>query len=1194
MKPLLTLAILLVNMLFKNSILIAQISNINIGAIEFIENKGQWNPQVKYQGHINGGEVYLLQNGFKIDMHNKEDLEHMHASFHNKIKNKFNDNIMHSHAYKVSFINSSPLISQTGEKPLNTYNNYFIGNDSAKWSSNCKIFQAVTYKNIYPNIDVRYYTNNKGGLKYDIIIHPGGDINKIAMQYEGINAITLKHNELHIKTTIAENIETLPISYKLDNQTFEKQKVNVRYQLHNNIVTFKVDNYNKNQTLIIDPTLVFSSFAGSANTNLGFTATYGTDGSLYGGGIALEMGFPVSDSAYQTSGAGDWDIAIIKLSSDGSSRIYATYIGGDDVEYPHSLIVDSKNNLIIAGHTQSINYPTTLPNKGPCTDQDIILTKLNTTGTKLINSIKIGGTGQDGINIETNLIGVSKKNSLIQNYADDARSEVVLDAIGNVYLSTSTQSKDFPVTPGCFQDTLGGLQDGAVLKFTPDLDICLFSSYLGGSDDDAAYVLAINPTNNNIYVAGGTKSSNFPGNKIGVLKASYQDSIDGYIAIINNTGTNLIKSTYIGTSGTEQVYGIQFDKNGYPYIMGTTTGNWPHINAKYYDTAAKQFIGKLEPTLFKWVYTTVFGNNSPVPNISPVAFLVDKCENIYVSGWGGHLNANAGNGYTTGLPVTKDAIKDTTDGKDFYFFVLKKNADTILYGSFFGTQNGYGEHVDGGTSRFDKNGVVYQAICSCNDSNFPTTPGAWSTSITAGCNLALVKIAFNLAGVESRIRTAIGGVPRDTIGCLPLTVDFVDTIGNAKQYIWNFGDSKPFGNGTLDTTTTTSKITHTFDKVGTFKVRLVGVNSSACIPTDTAYVSIRVGNKDADIKFNSTRVIPCEDFKMNFQNTSNPKLGPSFSDTAFTWDFGDGSSPLIGVKRDTIITHKYLSPGSYPVKLVLRDTAFCNVFDTITNSILVKSVLKANFQTPSSGCLPYTAIFNNTTVGINPQQYTWDFDDGGTSNQTNPTHSFNISKTYHVKLTVRDTNTCNIIDDTIIDVIVSKPTANFSYLPVEAKVNVPKTFTNNSINGNNYLWLFGDGDSLRTTDKNAFVKHQYRSTTTFNTCLVVTDQYGCTDTKCQPIESIVEFLADVPTAFTPGKFGLNSTLKVDGFGIVKMNLKIFNRWGQKIFETTDKNIGWDGTFKGQLQPVDVYIYTLEAEFINGKKLNKKGDITLIR
>jgi gliding motility-associated-like protein len=144
-----------------------------------------------------------------------------------------------------------------------------------------------------------------------------------------------------------------------------------------------------------------------------------------------------------------------------------------------------------------------------------------------------------------------------------------------------------------------------------------------------------------------------------------------------------------------------------------------------------------------------------------------------------------------------------------------------------------------------------------------------------------------------------------------------------------------------------------------------------------------------------------------------------------------------------------------------------------------------------------------------------------------------------------------------------------------------------------FVWTFGDGDSLKTTSR-LEVSHQYNATGTYNACLVAFNFAGCPDTVCKPVSAIVIPAVDVPNAFTPLSGTMNSKIFVKGFGITKLTFIIWNRWGQKVFETNDKNIGWDGKFNGAVQPMDVYAYTLEVEFFDGKKTTKKGDITLIR
>jgi gliding motility-associated-like protein len=147
-----------------------------------------------------------------------------------------------------------------------------------------------------------------------------------------------------------------------------------------------------------------------------------------------------------------------------------------------------------------------------------------------------------------------------------------------------------------------------------------------------------------------------------------------------------------------------------------------------------------------------------------------------------------------------------------------------------------------------------------------------------------------------------------------------------------------------------------------------------------------------------------------------------------------------------------------------------------------------------------------------------------------------------------------------------------------------------SIGALSYLWKFGDGDTSTLVNPS----HQYNETGTFLAELIAFNEAGCTDTFSLQVRVIVIPLLDVPNAFIPAQGGTNSIVKVAGFGIGKMMWKIYNRWGQLVFESTAVSQGWNGYYKGKLQPTDVYAYTLDVEFTDGKKLRKTGDITLLR
>ncbi len=1207
-------------------------------ALEFVENKGQWDSNIRFKGVLTNGAFFLRKTGFTVVQHNTDDLARLaenthghvltaaentaifenHAALAYKPGNNPGDDILHSHAYNVDFAGANPNAVIVPDKIQPGYNNYFLGNDSSQWKGDCKIFQSVTYKNMYPGIDVKFYSEY-GNLKYEFIVNPGADPSQIAMKFDGVDKLSIKNSELIIKTSVGEVRELYPYTYQYE--ASEKIKLDCRYQINGNIVKFAVKNFSRQSTLIIDPILIFASFTGSTADNWGYTATYGNDGTFYAGGIVFETGFPVSIGAFQTKYGGSgvseqsyWNMGIMKFSSNGSQRLYATYIGGSNKDQPHSLFADPQGNLVIAGRTTSSNYPTTAT-FGKLGNWDIVITKINAAGTALIGSVKIGGAGDDGFNIADS--HSSGPQLLLNNYGDDARSEVILDGANNIYVASCTKSADFYTTPSATQKTFGGNQDGVLIKVNPGCNNVVYSTYLGGSGFDAAFVLSINPANQDIYVAGATTSNDFPGNKTGSYQAAYNGGVsDGYISVFSNDGSVLRQTTYMGTPGTDVVFGIQFDRNNFPYIMGITSGTWPVVsvgNTFYSNPNSKQYISKLKKDLSGFVYSTVFGTGSANPNISPVAFLVDRCENVYVSGWGKDILGQYHLDAITGMPITPDALKRVPDESDFYFIVLQRDASKLLYGTFYG-QNG----KLGGVSNFqgetgrpfgsaqardgslligdDQNGVIYQAICAnCAGGQgvkpqWPVTPGAWccSTGMSAAkvggqCNLAALKISFNYAGVRAGVRAYINSV-FDTTGCVPLTVTFRDTILNAQSYEWTFGDGSPV------VVADSFEISHTYNNIGTYSVQLVAVDSATCNIRDTAHITIIVRNDAAVLDFNPVKLPPCESLTFRFDNQSASPANKPFTGQKFVWDFGDGTRLNSGPES---VTHNYLSAGTYKVRLVLLDTSYCNGPDSIVKEIRISPLVKAKFELPVTACAPFNAVFNNTSLA--GQTFIWDFGDGTTSNSINPTHLYTTPGNYVVKLKAVDPNTCNGQDSTqSILVVQGSPTAVFTVTPTVPVENTPFVFTNaSSVNAVRFKWEFGDGDTLMTTSRSP-VEHQYNVTGTFNPCMVAFNQLGCTDTVCTTVKTIVVPRLDVPNAFTPLGPDQASRIYVKGFAVAKMKFTIYNRLGQKVFESTDTNQGWDGKFKGVVQPMDVYAYTLNVEFSDGTKTTKKGDITLLR
>lgn len=1197
-------------------------------ALDFVENKGQWEGDFKFKSIIGNGVLFLNTNGYTVLLNHPDDFRSINSLMHGsvpvikeptKITPGVTDGeipevasaIVRSHAYKVKFLGATSSAIFKPEKPTGEKANYFLGEDTSRWERDVASYSEVRVNSLYPGIDIRYYSNGDK-LKYDIIVKPKIDPSKILIQYDGIEKLYLKNKELIIKTSVGESKELRPIAYQIIEGV--KKEIKCEYVISGSIVKYKIENYDTEAPLIIDPELVFATYTGSKASNFGFTAAPGPDGSLYAGGIVFGSGYPISVGAFQASFSKSSfsnndpgvDVGLTRFSPDGRKIIFSTYLGGGGNDFPHSIYVDKNGNAIVLGRTNSRNFPNLNNRLGNLGGYDIFVSKISSDGTQLLGSIQIGGSGDDGSNIYPSFS--NRPSSLYYNYGDNTRSEVILDNNNNVYVAASTFSADFPLKNPS-QASNGGKQDGVFMKLTPNLSSVVFSTFIGGSEDDAAFALSINPLNNNVFVAGATNSKNLPGVQSNTIGSLNKGGIDGYISVFDNNGLR-INATYLGTSSSDFIYGIQFDTKGFPYVMGITLGTWQVKNATYSNPGAKQFIAKLKTDLSDIVYSTTYGRAAAVPNISPVAFLVDRCENVYVSGWGGKLDLcnledpwEKQNTGTAGMPYTSDAIQSYTDGRDFYLFVLKRDATDILYGSFFGQQGGEGDHVDGGTSRFDNRGAIYQAICAnCygdKNRNCPGNPvyrrmlitpqaaapanGAINTGVAGECNLAAFKINFEFGGVRAGALSSISGKPRDTSGCLPLTVDFSDTIATGKSYKWVFND------GTDTVKTSVPETSHTFTKVGTFKVLLISLNPDQCITSDTSFIFIKVSPDKATLGADFKKIGDCNSFSYSFLNNSIAPPSRPFSGTSFVWDFGDKTRPDTTGKID--VNHTFPGPGTYKVRLTLNDKLYCNGYDYIEFNVYVTNTLKASFTTPSSGCLPYTAEFKNTSIA--GKTFTWDFGD----NSKKFTGFAPLPKTYNqvgdytITLVANDPGTCNQTDVFTYTISVKPtPSASFSFAPDPPLENTATQFNNLSSGATGYHWDFGDYDTSTAVNP----LYLYNRTGNFKVCLSAKNNFGCADTVCSNVSAKVTPVVDIPNAFTPNGDGKNDILYVRGFGIAQMNFKIYNRLGQVVFESGSPAFGWDGRYRGILQPMDVYAYTLIVQYGDGSFVSKKGDVTLVR
>jgi gliding motility-associated-like protein len=680
-------------------------------------NKGQWNDKVKFKADLGQGvTVFMERDRFTYSMYDQAGLYRLHEM--EKQNKNVEQELIKAHAFQMKFVGAA-LTEPVGSEPFDFYQNYFIGNDPKFWASEVPVFKKVSYHNLYEGIDLKIYGAGDQ-LKYDYVVHPGSKAENIRLEFPGADDVSVTENILTISTSVDDLVESIPYAYQIIDG--KEIAVKCRYNISGNgkIVSFDFpEGYDPAYILVIDPVVMASTYSGSTANTYGHCATFDSQGNIYTGGRCFGQGYPATTGAFQITFGGNVDIAVSKLNPTGTARLYATYIGGNAADYPHSMFVQG-GNLYVLGSSMSPNYPTSTSafDNTPNGSGDIVISKLDVTGTNLLGSTYIGGSQPDGVN-----------NFSSYNYGDTYRGEVVVNNTGEPYIVSCSSSTNFPVTTGAYDVIQNGGQDAVVFKMSANLSSMVWATYLGGSGHESGCSLRINQLGD-VFVVGLTQGQNFPVTTGAYLTTYAGGSYDGYIAKLNSSGTGLTAATFVGSNALDILYFVDLDYNSDVYVYGISTGSMPVSNGVYANPGSQTFMMKLNIGLTGSVYSTVLGNGQHT-TFSPSAFMVDLCQNVYMSGWGN----------TFSYPTTTNAVQAVTDFNDFHLMVLTPNAAGLLYATYYGA-NGTQEHVDGGTSRFDPNGIVYQGVCECGNS-FPTLPGSIATTNSnTACDIVVFKIDF--------------------------------------------------------------------------------------------------------------------------------------------------------------------------------------------------------------------------------------------------------------------------------------------------------------------------------------------------------------------------------------------------------------------------------------------------------------------
>ncbi|MEZ5426413.1 MAG: SBBP repeat-containing protein [Pyrinomonadaceae bacterium] len=688
--------------------------------VYFEQNNGQFDKRVKFFARGTSGyslfltateAVYVLRESPKSEFRNPK----LETDDQRELGER-----QRGAAVFMKLAGANEYSNSVGLEQMTHKTNYFTG-EELYWRTEIPNYRRVRMENVYQGVDTIWHGRQNGEVQYDFVVKPNSDPNQIEWEIEGAeSAETDSEGNLLIKTEFGTIKQEKPFSFQEDTNGV-KQEIESSFKIESPNdgqkyrIKFEVGAYDDSKPLVIDPSvnlshLAYSTFLGTEITETGDAIDGDYMGNVYVTGKTASLSFPTTPGSLDNSHNGSFDIFVTKLNASGSGIIYSTFIGGNGADEVKDIAVDSSGNAFITGYTPDspIDYPTTsgafdtTHNGG----LDAFVTRLNASGSALLYSTLIGGS------------------------SDDRAFGIAIHPTGNSFFITGyTSSTNYPTfgsTFGPAYDTTynGGLWDAFVTKFNPG-GSAVYSTFLGGSGNDRSFDVDWDPAGN-AYVTGDTTSSNFPTTS-GVFDTTINGSLDVFVTKLNNAGSGLIYSTYIGAGFGS---GIAVHNTGVAYITGTTGTDLFPTTPGAFDTTFNgnrdAFVTGLNFNGSGLLYSTFIGGS----NIDDAFDIkIDQSANAIVTG----------QTTSTNYPVTSGAF-DVSHNGDSDVFVAKLNntGNTLLYSTYIGgsgSDAGFGIAAD-----FKGNIFVTGQTDGVGTTAFPSTNGTVDSTYNGGLDAFITKL----------------------------------------------------------------------------------------------------------------------------------------------------------------------------------------------------------------------------------------------------------------------------------------------------------------------------------------------------------------------------------------------------------------------------------------------------------------------
>lgn len=679
--------------------------------LSFEANQGQTDAKVKFLSRGSGYTLFLAGDEAVFSLRGSKVKSDASPSTHRLHQSAVGPTT--NAVLRMKLVKANPAAKVTGADQLPGKSNYFIGNDPTKWHNNVSTYEKVKYEGIYSGIDLVYYGNQRQ-LEYDFVVAPGADPHRIQFDIHGAKKIKRDGNgDLVLQFGNGEVRWHKPVVYQEKDGT--RHEIDGRYVIkHRHQVSFDVAGYDSKRPLTIDPALGYSSYLGGSGYEFATGIAVDGSGDAYVTGLTASTDFPVTPGAFQmTCGGGcsnTGDAYVTEFNPTGSTLVYSTYLGGSGSDAGQGIAVGSSGNAYITGQTYSPDFPVT-----PGAFQTTCSGCSGGYRNAFVTELNPAGSAL----VYSTYLGGSG------GYGDGSDGDlgygIVVGGSGNVYVIGTTSSTNFPVTPGAFQPNCGGGCNGFPDAFLTQLNstgsALVYSTYLGGSLDETGLGVAVDSVGD-AYVTGNTDSTDFP-----VTPGAFQTTCgggcknyqgDAFVTEFNPAGSALVYSTYLGGSSLDIGEGIAVDSSGNAYVTGLTEStNFPTMNPfqpAYGGGQDDAFVTKLNSTGSALVYSTYLGGSN---SDQASGIVVDSAGNTYV----------AGSTSSTNFPTMNPSQGANAGSDDAFVSKFNPTGSALVYSTYLGGSGGdeaIGIAVDG-------SGDAY-VTGTTSSIDFPTTPGAFQTT----------------------------------------------------------------------------------------------------------------------------------------------------------------------------------------------------------------------------------------------------------------------------------------------------------------------------------------------------------------------------------------------------------------------------------------------------------------------------------